>query len=48
MLKNKIEKKKQLKIRHKKQLESTQVNLWNAIPESCGQNNIIKNKQNKS
>jgi len=41
-------KKKQLKIRQKKKLESTQVNIWNTIPESCGQNNIIESKQNKS
>ena len=47
MLKNEIEK-KTIKNKTKKKLESTQVNIWNTIPESCGQNNIIESKQNKS
>jgi hypothetical protein len=48
VLDNEIEKKNQLKIRHKKQLKYTRINLLNTIPESRNRNNIIESKQNKS
>ena len=47
VLNNEIGEKIQLKIKYKKQPESNQINSLSTIPESWGQNNIIKiNKTN--